>query len=321
MPTPRQNAPKIGDLRDLRSSVEAPVGPPGPDPNALDFPPVRNGVDYLLSVVDHLTADPVGPRHVKYAVLHLQAAAEVLLKARLVREHWSLVFDDPGAASEKAFRSADFKSCTVGEAVTRLRNIAGVTITDKDQEALAALGRDRNALQHYGLSHNARAVEARAGRVLDFLMRFLDDVLVPGLRLDEVERITADVRRIRRGLTGVHAFITQRLRRLSGDLKGCENRTVLCPYCGQMTLVVEKPLSTCLFCDAEVGASEMTTHLFLNTPEGEASRTAFCPDCAEYAVGRDTLLATGGRADFCFWCVGPVSLPPTTPSPKPSEHP
>ncbi|MEV5950362.1 hypothetical protein [Streptomyces sp. NPDC051993] len=318
MVTAGQNVPKIGDLRELRGFTEAPAGLPGADPNALDFPPVRNGIDYLLSVVDHLTADPVGPRHVKYAVLHLQAAAEVLLKARLVREHWSLVFDDPGAASEKAFRSGDFKSCTVGEAVTRLRNIAGVTITDKDQEALATLGRDRNALQHYGLSHNARAVEARAGRVLDFLMRFLDDVLVPGLQLDEVERITADVRRIRRGLTGVHAFITQRLRRLSGDLKGCETRTITCLYCGQMTLVVKRPLSTCLFCDAEVGVSEMTTHFFLNTPEGEASRTAFCPNCAEYAVARNTLLATGERADFCFWCVCPVSLHLPAPSPESS---
>ncbi|MBQ1124285.1 hypothetical protein [Streptomyces sp. B15] len=67
----------------------------------------------------------------------------------------------------------------------RLRNIASVAVTDKEETALADLGRDRNALQHYGLIHNARALEARAGRVLDFLVRFLDDTLIPDLDLEE----------------------------------------------------------------------------------------------------------------------------------------
>ncbi|SFS91649.1 hypothetical protein SAMN04487982_104435 [Streptomyces sp. ok210] len=42
----------------------------------LDFPPDRNGLDYLVNVVDHLDENKseVTPRDVKYAVLHLQAA-------------------------------------------------------------------------------------------------------------------------------------------------------------------------------------------------------------------------------------------------------
>ncbi|MGJ3558659.1 hypothetical protein ACR6C2_05390 [Streptomyces sp. INA 01156] len=67
---------------------------------------MENGIDYLRSVVDHLTeADPPTPRALKYAVLHLQAAAEVLLKSRLLREHWSLVFKEPGAATRKKFEA------------------------------------------------------------------------------------------------------------------------------------------------------------------------------------------------------------------------
>jgi hypothetical protein len=37
---------------------------------------------------------------------------------------------------------------------------------------LKALAKDRNALQHYGLSRNVHAIEARTGAVLDFLVRF-----------------------------------------------------------------------------------------------------------------------------------------------------
>lgn len=51
----------------------------------------------------------------------------------------------------------------------RLRNIAGVDITRQEETALKKLSCDRNALQHYGLAHQALVVEARAGQVLDFL--------------------------------------------------------------------------------------------------------------------------------------------------------
>lgn len=42
----------------------------------VDYPPVPNGMDYLDSVVDHLSGEPK-PRDLKYAVLHLQAGVIV----------------------------------------------------------------------------------------------------------------------------------------------------------------------------------------------------------------------------------------------------
>jgi hypothetical protein len=48
------------------------------------FRPVDNGLDYLESVIEHLRGEP-DQRNLKYAVLHLQAAVEVLLKIRLMR--------------------------------------------------------------------------------------------------------------------------------------------------------------------------------------------------------------------------------------------
>ncbi|MFJ9931344.1 hypothetical protein ACIRU5_35660 [Streptomyces misionensis] len=309
MLTPDQSAPQSGETPDTSRQRKIPLDEllAGP-PDQLDYPPVRNGVDYLVSVVDHLTNDRVDPRGIKYAVLHLQAAAEVLLKARLVREHWSLVFEDPGRASERDFRSASFKSCTIGEAVTRLRNIVGVTITDAEERALNALARDRNALQHYGLTHNARAVEARAGSVLDFLVRFLDDVLLPKLTFGEALAVQTDMDRVRDGLTGVQTYITQRLRRLRGELRGLEDRTVACPHCEQMTLVAEGRMNRCLFCGAAVTTKDMMVYIFLGSPEEDGSIIDSCPRCGQDTVMLDTELATGDRAPFCFNCPG--ALPP-----------
>jgi hypothetical protein len=49
-------------------------------------------------VVSHLGGTP-SAQDLKYAVLHLQAAREVLLKVRLIREHWTLVFKNPDKAT------------------------------------------------------------------------------------------------------------------------------------------------------------------------------------------------------------------------------
>jgi hypothetical protein len=117
----------------------------------VDFPLVQNGVDYLSSACEHLRAGNATPRKLKYAVLHLQATAEVLLKARLQQEHWSLVLKDPGTATRAKFEAGDFDSCTTSAAVARLKDIVGVAIDDKSAKSLAILSKWCNALQHYGL--------------------------------------------------------------------------------------------------------------------------------------------------------------------------
>ncbi|MGW1638448.1 hypothetical protein [Streptomyces lavendulae] len=97
------------------------VPEPGPgEPTAevqtareVSFPPVQNGIDHLDDVADHPGLEQPSLRNLRYAVLHLQAAAEVPLKARLVQKH----------------EAGDIDSRTTTRAVRRLRNIAGVAVT------------------------------------------------------------------------------------------------------------------------------------------------------------------------------------------------
>ncbi|MBR7837390.1 hypothetical protein KDL01_29190 [Actinospica durhamensis] len=137
---------------------------PGGD---VHFPPIENGLDYLCSVVDHLVktgGESPGARDLKYAVLHLQAAVEVLLKARLQAENWTLVFKVPSTAVRAKFESGEFESCSTQETLARLKSIVGLEFAAKDVTALNKLRGDRNALQHYGLTASGPATEARAGR-------------------------------------------------------------------------------------------------------------------------------------------------------------
>ncbi|MDT0547652.1 MULTISPECIES: hypothetical protein [Streptomyces] len=277
----------------------------------LDFPPIANGVDYLVGVVDHLTADEVGPRELKYAVLHLHAAAEVLLKARLQREHWTLVFDDPRKATRRAFDSGNFQSCNITDAVTRLKEIAQVTLTDNEQNVLKGLGLDRNALQHYGLTHNARAVEARAGRALDFLVRFLDDELVPQLNDDEMDAFPWGMCvRIKKGVKSISVYRAERRKRLLGTLRDVKHRTLTCFECGELALVVR---DRCHFCSFPFGNfhPEHAADMYLATRYRDAQKLiSNCPRCTRRALGQGVVtVASDGPVTFCFSCAVPVPVP------------
>jgi hypothetical protein len=79
---------------------------------------VRNAIDFLQMSVKELEKQP------KYSVIHFAMSVELFLKARLLREHWSLVVSKIEKASLQAFRNGEFVSVTMDECLQRLGNIA-----------------------------------------------------------------------------------------------------------------------------------------------------------------------------------------------------
>lgn len=55
--------------------------------NRIDSKIIENALDYVLSAAEHACKD--NHRDLKYAVLHLFAGIELLIKARLALPDWS----------------------------------------------------------------------------------------------------------------------------------------------------------------------------------------------------------------------------------------
>lgn len=226
------------------------------------FAPVRNGLDYLVTALEHLSAGAAPPdnQRLKYAVLHLQAATEVLLKARLVEEHWSLVFDNPGTANRKKYEEGDFESCSMTAALDRLKCIVGVKVHDKQDKAIKSLAKTRNALTHFGHTRkevSAYAVEQAAAEVTVFLLRFMHEQLQPALSVkgsDELYDVGQTTASLRAKLCTIPSLVKYRMGELTKELAEVADRTVMCPDCQQWALVVGKsdPLDKepvlCHFC-------------------------------------------------------------------------
>ncbi len=108
---------------------------------------IRNALDFVVRAAEDLWSVPrPGERELKYSTIHLYEAIEILLKARLMREHWSLVIED-GEISKRTrqdlergkFRSVDYKA-----AKERLANISGVDIDTRADRAFEDLRDLRN---------------------------------------------------------------------------------------------------------------------------------------------------------------------------------
>ena len=104
---------------------------------------VRNAIDFLKMSVQEIENRP------KYSVIHFAMAVELFLKARLLREHWSLVVSKIERASLQSFRNGEFSSVTVDECLQRLGNIANVTLLAHESESFRAIRDHRNKLVHF----------------------------------------------------------------------------------------------------------------------------------------------------------------------------
>lgn len=287
------------------------------------FPPLVNGLDFLASTVASLSAElrEPSPREVKYAVLHLQLAAEILFKARLEMHDPKLVWGKPGKFDEAKHRAGDFYSCGIETALERLHDHVGIQTDVEPTDAdLAALGNLRNRIVHFGWQDTTIAVQARTVPVLDLLLGFLNTDVLPHLpQPAEAWAAEQQMEPIRAGLRHLGDVVRRRHEAIRGELSGHEGNTLACRSCGQFAVVLDGGASdlACLMCGKPYGTGPDAAweylgdsrHVSVSTGGGDLPQ---CECCGEHAVissrvaaarEDDTLICFGcGTAEFAGVC-------------------
>jgi hypothetical protein len=103
----------------------------------------RNAFDFLKRGIEEFD------KSVKYSIINFCAAMEMLFKARLMKEHWSLVISKPGQVSLAKFKTGEFTSVTLREALDRICNVTGEIIGNEASNNFLALARHRNKMVHF----------------------------------------------------------------------------------------------------------------------------------------------------------------------------
>jgi len=104
---------------------------------------VENAFDFFQKSLQEFDKEP------KYSVIHFHAAVELIMKARLLWEHWTLIITRPENADLKSFRSGDFQSVSIKDARVRLESIVQDGLTKEEYECFLRLSDHRNRMVHF----------------------------------------------------------------------------------------------------------------------------------------------------------------------------
>ena len=127
-------------------------------PKALKNALVDGGLEFIHRSATEFASEP------RYSLLHFATGVELVIKARLVHEHWSLVLEKPGAASIDVLRSGAKMTVGMSEAITRLEKCIDPAPSRDFLKSIDRVSKHRNKLVHFaGIGSDNAALLKVAG--------------------------------------------------------------------------------------------------------------------------------------------------------------
>jgi len=236
------------------------------------FSSLEHGMEHYLAGSD---AD------LKFTVLHVFHAVELLLKARLAEAHPLLVLQRPEDDPVKGY-TADYHVV-----LKRLKNL-GVELTADDAKNLEYLRTTRNSIEHYQVQGNRQQIEDYVARA----MKLLDGFVERELHIPLKERISPELYREMEHALYSYEERQKRIRKLMApDLpkkpkEQVEHQTIICDECGEEAILVPDPR----FYDGTVQCYSCNTQFFhwicdrcgtpiLSSKPGHERDMDICDDC------------------------------------------
>lgn len=249
---------------------------------------IENALDFILSALEHAEKDEA--RSLKYAVLHLSDGVELILKEKLRREHWSLLFVDVNKANESAFRTGEFKSVDFEDCVRRLESISAIDV-GSSADLLRKLRRIRNRLQHFEYTGTKDGVISILVRSWSFVLDFVHDHLP-----DVVETQASTIEKIKQLMINNESFVQDRLAKVQCEVDEFtthSNAILQCPRCLQRTFLIPSGADpVCPFCRYSASPDEAVDEWCFEFFGAQDPKERYtdpvkftCPEC-----GRDTLI-------------------------------
>lgn len=239
----------------------------------------------------------------KFSTIHFATAVELFIKARLMREHWSLVLENPDRTHRKQFTEGVARTVNPGTAVGRLRNLVGLSITQEAEEAFKQIAEHRNRMVHFVHETGRAELDEKAVTVVaieqcrgwlhlhKLLAEWRGEFAWSSARLERTQRLMA----------GHREFLSVRFDALSAeiaDAKRAGTRFRRCDVCAYEAAAIEAHSTMvgavrCLVC------STRDTLITMECPNDECGFEVeltghwgagqSCPQCQEL-IGTDDLI-------------------------------
>lgn len=269
----------------------------------IKYDMLENGLDFVTSGIRHIINDK-SANSIKYAIIHLAAGVELILKDRLRKEHWSLIFDNINAAKLELLTSGDFRSVDFEAILSRLQNICGVELHEKHIAALRQLRKERNKIEHFELSINIPAIKSLASKVLSILLSYVNVQFESDELSDTAKEFIVELRTMPVKFNEFAKLRNAQIKQVIEDAQK-KGEVEICPTCRQSALILYDGIE-CAFC-GYTDIPQVVAELYAENILG-ASRYLTMTDGGEFPVmdcihcGESDTFVDKGDDFICFAC-------------------
>lgn len=134
----------------------------------------ENSFDFIDSAIKY--AHSKESRDWKYALLNLANGIELMMKAILEKEHWSLLFENINIASKDKLKTGEFKSVDFDTGLNRLKEIVGIPLPIRNERYLRKIRDFRNRITHFSVDINIEEVKSIVARGLNIFVFFYSKI-------------------------------------------------------------------------------------------------------------------------------------------------
>jgi len=261
---------------------------------AFKFNLLENALDSLRQGIAFALKDNPTQSELKLSVLLIAQSVELLLKERLKREHWSLVFSKIDQAG-----NPNAHTVTIEDAIKRLDQIAHVKMDEEERDTVSLLSEIRNRIQHYEIEVTFEEVLSKSHAAIAFTTRFLKDEFESDIRdylnNDDIQRLS----RIENAIVHLRAIAEENIEKIRSENEPTSSseraywqfEVITCPECWEDYYVFspDSHISQCQLCKHEGGFVECDRCGF-QAPSGsmefhsEDEDFAVCNSCWEDMV-------------------------------------
>jgi len=190
---------------------------------------VENAFDFFKKSLAEFDKEP------KYSVIHFHAAIELIMKARLLWEHWTLIVIRPETANLKSFRSGDFQSVSIKDAKMRLESIVQDGLSQAEYECFLRLSDHRNRVVHFYHPGNTGDKTALEKIVAEQCLAWYHVSRIFERWSDQFQSYKKEIAKIDKAMHKHRKYLKAKFGALAEDIKKLKDRGItfsVCPSCG-----------------------------------------------------------------------------------------
>jgi len=192
----------------------------------------------------------------KYSVLNVYSGIQLILKDRLRKEHWSLIFEDVSNANEHKLIQGDFASVNFNNIIKRLKGISNININENPINTLRKL---RNKFEHFEVKIEVKECKnVLASSIRELIIFWNENVSdyaneKQSEKFEWIKSITSEFD------TYIEKMLEKHNTRIESIVKNKKGVLVHCDNCANHSFIIykdEKKKLECVVCEYKISKDD-----------------------------------------------------------------